>query len=71
MLGHHVSHAEYEKKAKFNLDCYKPTPDEINRFPSRPKNKLPERDHGMDLTPTISSRKDNTLKLKPPSYRER
>lgn len=71
VLGHHISRTEYEEKTKFNQDDYKPTSNEVNRFPSRPKNELPERDHGMVLTPTISSRKDNTLKLKPPSYRER
>ncbi|MDV7070806.1 MobQ family relaxase [Citrobacter werkmanii] len=71
VLERHISRAEYEKHAKFNQDGYKPTPDEISRFPRRPKSRLPERDHGMDLTPTISSRKDNTLKLKPPNYRYR
>jgi len=35
ILGRHVSLAEYEKQAKFNQDDYKPTPDEIRRFPSR------------------------------------
>ncbi|WP_370618604.1 MobQ family relaxase [Citrobacter meridianamericanus] len=52
VLGHPVPRAEYEKRAKFNSDAYKPTPDEIRRFPSRPKTGLPERDHNMDLTPT-------------------
>lgn len=53
VLGHPVPRAEYEKRAKFNQDDYKPTPDEISRFPSRPKNGLPERDYGMDLTPPM------------------
>ncbi|EJJ4074118.1 MobA/MobL family protein [Salmonella enterica] len=71
VLGHPVPRAEYEKKAKFNQDDYKPTPDEISRFPSRPKKELPERDHSLDLTPPIPFRKDNTLKLKPRGHRER
>ncbi|ECI7827107.1 molybdopterin-guanine dinucleotide biosynthesis protein MobA [Salmonella enterica subsp. enterica] len=53
VLGHPVPRAEYEKRAKFNQDDYKPTPDEISRFPSRTKNGLPERDYGMDLTPPM------------------
>ena len=53
VLGHPVPRAEYEKRSKFNQDDYKPTPDEINRFPSRTKNGLPERDYGMDLTPPM------------------
>ncbi|WP_454889672.1 MobQ family relaxase [Serratia quinivorans] len=53
VLGHPVPRAEYEKRAKFNQDDYKPTSHEISRFPSRPNNGLPERDHGMDLTPPM------------------
>ncbi|HCL5289846.1 TPA: MobA/MobL family protein [Salmonella enterica] len=71
VLGHPVPRAEYEKRAKFNQDDYKPTPDEISRFPSRPKKELSERDHSLDLTPPIPFRKDNTLKLKPRGHRER
>ncbi|MGF6189219.1 MobQ family relaxase [Serratia sp. 2723] len=70
VLGHHVSRAEYEKQAKFNQDDYKPAPDEISRFPSRPKNELPEHDHGMDLTQSISyPSKNNTIQLRPPGFR--
>lgn len=53
VLGHPVPRTEHEKRAKFNQDDYKPTSDEISRFPSHPKNGLPQRDHGMDLTPPM------------------
>ncbi|RDA46804.1 molybdopterin-guanine dinucleotide biosynthesis protein MobA, partial [Escherichia coli] len=68
VLGRHVSRTEYEKKAKFNQDDYKPTPDEISRFPSRPKNEQPESDHRMDLTLSIPPEhsRNSPLKLKPP-----
>lgn len=70
VLGHHVSRAEYEKQAKFNSDTYKPTPDEIRRFPSRPKNGKPETTHDMDLTPSIlENKKSNSPQLRPSSYR--
>ncbi|MBG2616115.1 MobA/MobL family protein [Klebsiella oxytoca] len=71
VLGHPVPRAEYEKRAKFNLDDYKPTPDEITRFPSRPKHELPENDHSKDLTPSMPSlqaRRSNVSKSKPPGY---
>ncbi|MEX2979330.1 MobQ family relaxase [Serratia fonticola] len=69
VLGHYVSRAVYERKVKFNQDDYKPTPDEIRHFPIRSKIKIPEHDNSSDLTQSILSRKDNTLKLKPPGYR--
>ncbi|HDS1113883.1 TPA: MobA/MobL family protein [Pluralibacter gergoviae] len=69
VLGYPVPLAEYEKQAKFNQDDYKPTPDKTSRFPSRPKYEIPERDHSLDLTPSTLSRKNNTLKLKPPGHR--
>lgn len=37
VLNRYVPRADYEKRAKFNQDDYKPTPDEISRFPSRLK----------------------------------
>lgn len=70
VLGHSVPRAEYEKRTKFNQDDYKPTPNEISRFPSRPKNDIPEHDNSLGLTQSILSRKNNTLKLKPPGHRE-
>lgn len=65
MLGHHASHAEYEKQAKFNQDGYKPTPDEISRFPSRPKNEKPEVDHSMSLDPYMSH-SSKAPRMRPP-----
>ncbi|HHF9234885.1 TPA: molybdopterin-guanine dinucleotide biosynthesis protein MobA, partial [Escherichia coli] len=58
-------------RAKFNQDDYKPTTDEITRFPSRPKHELPENDHSKDLTPSMPSlqaRRSNVSKSKPPGY---
>ncbi|MCY0562369.1 molybdopterin-guanine dinucleotide biosynthesis protein MobA, partial [Klebsiella pneumoniae] len=74
VLGHRVPRAEYEKKAKFNQDDYKPTPDEINRFSSRPKTGLPERDHSMDLTPPTlpeQAKRSRYPQLKPLRNRDR
>lgn len=68
VLGRHISRTEYEKKAKFNQDDYKPTPDEISRFPSRPKNEQPESDHRMDLIPHAS--KDKAPRMRPPGYKK-
>ncbi|HDF2345978.1 TPA: MobA/MobL family protein [Klebsiella variicola] len=70
VLGYRVSRVEYEKHAKFNHDDYKPTPDEISRFPSRPKNDILEHDNSLGLTQSILSSKDNALQLKPPGHRE-
>ncbi|EFL6450238.1 MobA/MobL family protein [Escherichia coli] len=70
VLSRHISRTEYEKKAKFNQDDYKPTPDEIRRFPSRTKNGEPETTHDMDLTPSIlENKKSNSPQLRPSSYR--
>ncbi|WP_213734079.1 MobQ family relaxase [Citrobacter freundii] len=67
VLGRHISRTEYEKKAKFNQDDYKPTPDEISRFPSRPKNEIPEHDNSLDLTPSMALH-SITDKLSPPKF---
>jgi len=65
--GIYVSRAEHERRARFNSDDYKPTPDEIRRFPSRPvKPTLP--DIGHDCLPSISNfskRKRNYPTFKP------
>ncbi|MBA8328650.1 MobA/MobL family protein [Citrobacter freundii] len=67
--GIYVPHVEYERRARFNKDDYKPTKEEIRRFPSRPKIVQPEHNYIMDHNPTMPSQKDNILKLKPPGYR--
>ncbi|AYL60984.1 MULTISPECIES: MobQ family relaxase [Citrobacter] len=69
--GIYVPRAEYEKRAKFNQDDYKPTPDDIRRFPSRPvKPELP--DSNLDYIPTlVANRKRPVPKLRPLGYRGR
>jgi hypothetical protein len=68
VLGRHVSRTEYEKKAKFNQDDYKPTPDEISRFPSRPKQEQAEHNQSENLTPSVPLEqmgKDSYPKFRP------
>ncbi|MBB1525563.1 MobA/MobL family protein [Pectobacterium carotovorum subsp. carotovorum] len=63
--GIYVLRAEYERRAKFNHDNYKPTPDEIRRFPSRPVNPV-QPDRTPDCTPILPSDKQYTSpKLRP------
>ena len=70
VLGHHVSRTEYEKQAKFNQDDYKPTPDEINRFPSRQNSEHNNANRDMVLNPSIhENKKNNSPQLRPSSYR--
>ncbi|WP_248463869.1 MobQ family relaxase [Pectobacterium versatile] len=70
VLGIYVLRAEYERRVGFNSDGYKPTKEEIRRFPSRPIPEQPEADNGMDLTPSIPfeyNRKSSVPRFKPPS----
>ncbi|MER0046408.1 MobQ family relaxase [Pectobacterium odoriferum] len=72
--GIYVPRAEHERRTRFNSDDYKPTKEEIARFPSRPRQKQPETDNSMDLTSIISSkqiRKRPFPTLRPPGYRDR
>lgn len=55
VLGHPVPRAEYEKRTKFNQDDYKPTPDEISRFPSLPNGEQTEIYYSEDIIPSMSS----------------
>ncbi|QLO51860.1 MobA/MobL family protein [Klebsiella grimontii] len=74
VLGHHVSRAEYEKQAKFNSDTYKPTTDEITRFPSRLKQDQAEHNQSENLTPSVPLEqmgKDSYPKFRPPGLRSR
>lgn len=68
VLGHPVPRAEYEKRAKFNQDDYKPTSDEISRFPSRQKNEKPEVEHSMNFDPSMSH-SNKALRMRPPRQR--
>ncbi|HAE4965573.1 TPA_asm: MobA/MobL family protein [Salmonella enterica subsp. salamae serovar 18:z10:z6] len=70
VLGRHISRTEYEKKSKFNQDDYKPTPDEINRFPSRQNSEHNNANRDMVLNPSIhENKKNNSPQLRPSSYR--
>ncbi|MFD3227984.1 MobQ family relaxase [Rahnella aceris] len=63
--GIYVPRDEYERRARFNSDDYKPTGEEIRRFPRRPHPKQTNSDLGY--LPTLSSdRKLSTHKLRPP-----
>lgn len=66
--GIYVPRAEYERRARFNKDDYKPTPDEIRRFPSRSV-KPAQPDGDLDYIPTLTAdRKIPVPKLRPPGY---
>ncbi|MCQ8231483.1 MobQ family relaxase [Pectobacterium carotovorum] len=62
--GIYVLRAEYERRAKFNRDNYKPTPDEIRRFPSRPL-KPEQPDNVLDYIPTYPTDRKFYPTLKP------
>ncbi|WP_323663616.1 MobQ family relaxase [Pectobacterium carotovorum] len=69
--GIYVSRSEYEKRLRFNSDTYRPTKDEIRRFPSRPKEEQHKVDIDLDYTPTppsASGRSSNNPSLKPPVF---
>lgn len=69
VLGIYVSRAEYERRARFNKDDYKPTKEEIRRFPSRPVKPV-QPDSNLDYIPTLAAdRKKPLPKLRPPGYR--
>ncbi|QXX23720.1 MobA/MobL family protein [Salmonella enterica subsp. salamae] len=73
VLGVSVPRLEFEKRAKFNNNDYKLTPDEIKRFPSRPNQEQPAANRNMDLTPPIPPehmRQGSYPKLSPPSHKK-
>ncbi|MGQ5289424.1 MobQ family relaxase [Pectobacterium actinidiae] len=66
--GIYVPRAEHEKRVRFSSEDYKPTEDEIRRFPSRPV-KPTQPDSDLDYIPTITAdRKKPVPKLRPPGY---
>ncbi|EMZ1582501.1 MobA/MobL family protein [Salmonella enterica] len=68
VLGHPVPRAEYEKRAKFNQDDCKPTPDEIRRFPSRINSVKSVSDYDNGASPSLPPelmKGVKFLKLKP------
>lgn len=61
----------YEKQPRTELSDYKPTHDEIRRYPSRPV-KPAQSDINLDYIPALAAdRKKPATKLKPPGYRGR
>ncbi|EKN4102283.1 MobA/MobL family protein [Yersinia enterocolitica] len=69
--GIYVSRSEYEKRVRFNSSDYKPTKDEIRRFPSRPKEEQHKADIDLDYTPApppVSGRSRNHPSLKPSGF---
>lgn len=69
--GIYVSRTEHERRARFNSDDYKPTKDEVRRFPSRPKHDQTEHNISLDLITPIQSesQKKYIPRLKPPNHR--
>ncbi|MCA5921936.1 MobA/MobL family protein [Pectobacterium brasiliense] len=71
VLGIYVPRAEHERRARFNSSDYKPTQDEIRRFPSRPKDEQRKADTDLDYTPAplpVSGRSRNHPSLKPSEF---
>ncbi|WP_103158533.1 MobA/MobL family protein, partial [Pectobacterium odoriferum] len=69
--GIYVSRSEHEKRVKFNSDDYKPSPAEIRRFPSRPKEEQYKADNDLDYThapSTVSGRSRNHPSIRPTRF---
>ncbi|MBA0167845.1 MobQ family relaxase [Pectobacterium sp. CFBP8739] len=69
--GIYIPRTEHERRARLNSDDYQPTPDEIRRFPSRPKNEQAKADSSMDLklsVPPEKMKQPRPPRLKPPSW---
>ncbi|WP_233978952.1 MobQ family relaxase [Pectobacterium versatile] len=63
VLEIYVPRAEHERRTRFNSDDYKPTKDEITRFPCRPQRELTDSD--LEYVPTLSTdMKPETPKLR-------
>ncbi|QSD24191.1 MobA/MobL family protein [Pectobacterium brasiliense] len=72
--GIYVSRSEYEKRLRFNSSGYKPTSDEIRRFPSRPKEEQHKVDNSFDFTPApppVSERGRSHPSLKPAPFNKK
>ena len=59
--GIYVQRAEFERRARFNADDYKPTKDESARFPRRSQTIKPDSDQLIDLTPPMHHTKMNSV----------
>ncbi|ELY5258278.1 MobA/MobL family protein [Yersinia enterocolitica] len=69
--GIYVSRSEFEKRARFNSDDYRPTREDIRRFPSRPKEEQHKADNDLDYTPAlppVSGKSRNHPSLKPSGF---
>ncbi|WKA63989.1 MobQ family relaxase [Pectobacterium aroidearum] len=69
--GIYVSRSEHEKRLRFNSDTYRPTKDEIKRFPKRPKEEQHKADNDLyciPAPPPVSGRSRNHPSLKPPGF---
>lgn len=65
VLGIYVLRAEHERRSKFSNDNYKPTSDEISRFPSRPIPAQSKVEPPPSLTINLQS-EQHVPKMKPP-----
>ncbi|WP_420907795.1 hypothetical protein [Pectobacterium brasiliense] len=71
VLDIYVKRTEYERRARLNADDYKPTKEEIRRFPRRPKNEQAKADSSMDLklsVPPEQMKHPRPPRLKPPGW---
>ncbi|MDK1895511.1 MobQ family relaxase [Klebsiella sp. K4-172] len=69
--GIYVLRTEHEKRIRFNADSYKPTKDEIRRFPNRPKEDQHKANNDLDYTPApppVAEKSRNHPSLKPPGF---
>ncbi|MEQ9878552.1 MobQ family relaxase [Pectobacterium aroidearum] len=69
--GIYVSRSEHEKRLRFNSDTYRPTKDEIRRFPNRPKEEQHKADNDLDYTPApppVAGRSRSHPSLKPSRF---
>ncbi|QDX97099.1 conjugal transfer protein [Pectobacterium carotovorum subsp. carotovorum] len=69
--GIYVPRVEYERRARFNSEDYRPTKDEVTRFPSRTRQEYSPTDNNIDLTLSIHSKQLQKFgpKLKLPNNR--
>ncbi|HGI7038187.1 TPA: MobQ family relaxase [Klebsiella oxytoca] len=69
VLGVNVPRSEFEKRTKFNDSNYKLTPNEIKRFPSRPKRGQLESESGMDVLPKNNQFNSSKINIVKPNFR--
>ncbi|WP_406947036.1 hypothetical protein [Klebsiella variicola] len=67
--GVYIQRTDYERRARFNSDCYKPTMDEISRFPNRPKTDQSETDNRIDFSPKYIQLKSSKINIGKPTFR--